>query len=79
MISGNLVPSVGAPVRQTFMPKRAIEIVAARPARGRVCDDIRPGYRRVSVGSHMVFYREMEAAIVIVRILHQGMDFDRHL
>ncbi|MEI9989893.1 MAG: type II toxin-antitoxin system RelE/ParE family toxin [Rhizomicrobium sp.] len=59
--------------------RRAIERVAARPARGRMCDDIRPGYHRISVGSHVVFYRTMETGIVIVRVLHQNMDFDRHL
>lgn len=47
---------------------------------GRKADDIRPGYFKLAVGSHLIFYR-MGAAdgIEVVRILHQRMDFDRHL
>jgi toxin ParE1/3/4 len=40
----------------------------------------RPGYRKTSVGSHAVYFREADrATIVVVRILHQRMDADRHL
>lgn len=46
---------------------------------GQPCDDIRPGYRKARVGSHIVFYRSAGADLEIVRILHQSMDFDRHL
>jgi len=31
------------------------------------------------VGSHVVFYRLIDKHIDIVRILHQRMDFERHL
>jgi toxin ParE1/3/4 len=57
----------------------AIEAVAADPSRGGPCDDIRPGYRKLSVGSHVLFYRCIENGVDIVRILHQRMDFNRHL
>ena len=33
----------------------AIEVVARDPKRARACDDLRAGYRRFSVGSHVVF------------------------
>jgi toxin ParE1/3/4 len=59
--------------------RTAVEILAADPARGRPCDDIRQGYRKYRVGSHMIFYRIRGGRIVIVRILHQRMDFQRHL
>lgn len=55
------------------------ETVAADPRRGRSCDDIRPGYFRFSVGSHILFYRLGGEGVDVVRILHQRMDFDRHL
>jgi toxin ParE1/3/4 len=32
-----------------------------------------------SVGSHVLFFRASESRIVIVRVLHQRMDFERHL
>ncbi|MFT4044961.1 MAG: type II toxin-antitoxin system RelE/ParE family toxin [Gordonia sp. (in: high G+C Gram-positive bacteria)] len=57
----------------------AIERIAADPRRGRVCDEIRAGYRRYSVGSHMVFYVEGADYVDVIRILHQRMDPTRHL
>jgi len=57
----------------------AIELVANDPRRGRPCDDIRPGYSKFAVGSHVLFYRRIETGVDVVRILHQRMDFDRHL
>ncbi|BBE34273.1 toxin ParE1 [Sphingosinicella microcystinivorans] len=41
--------------------------------------EILGGYLKYVVGSHLVFYRETEADIVIVRILHQRMDVEQHL
>jgi toxin ParE1/3/4 len=46
---------------------------------GRPADDIRQGYRKVRAGSHVFYYRDAEAAIVVVRVLHQSMDAPRHL
>ena len=58
---------------------QAIETVAAYPAAGRACDDIRATYRKYAVGSHVVFYRTGDGGVDIVRILHRRMDFGRHL
>jgi toxin ParE1/3/4 len=55
------------------------EFIARDPRRGRSCHDIRPGYYRYSVGSHVLFYRVTTTGIEIVRVLHQRMDFRRHL
>ena len=57
----------------------AIEAIAAEPQRGRACDDIRTGYRKYPVGSHVLFYRPTATDIDVVRILHQRMDVTRHL
>ncbi len=56
-----------------------IERVAKRPSWGRSCDEIRRGYFRIAAGSHVVFYNRRAHEIVIVRVLHQSMDFARHL
>lgn len=56
-----------------------LRTLATNPRRGRPCDHIRAGYFRFSVEQHVVFYRLTEEAIDVVRILHQRMDFDRHL
>ena len=41
---------------------------------------VRDGYHKAIVGMHMVYFRRTnETAIVVVRILHQSMDVERHL
>lgn len=58
--------------------KAAVE-AAADPRRGRACDEVRAGYRKYPAGTHVLFYRTMANGVDIVRILHQRMDFERHL
>jgi toxin ParE1/3/4 len=57
----------------------AIETVAAEPKLGRSCDDIRKGYRKYPAGSHVLFFRMTADGIDVVRVLHNRMDFERHL
>lgn len=46
----------------------------------RSAEDIRPGYHRADVGSHVLFFRLLDTGVIdIVRILHQRMDMPRHL
>ena len=59
--------------------RQAMEFVAANPRRGRSCDHIRAGYFKYPAGSHVVFFRQGQNGIIVVRILHQNMDFERHL
>ena len=42
-------------------------------------DDVRKGYEKFRYGSHVVFYKKTGNGIDVVRILHQKMDFDRHI
>jgi toxin ParE1/3/4 len=65
--------------RYTEDIRHAIEAIARDPRRGRPCDHIRRGYRKYSVGAHVLFFRVVGDGIEVVRILHQRMDFDRHL
>ena len=41
--------------------------------------DVRRGYRKSRSGSHVVFFKVTGDGIDVVRILHQRMDFERHL
>jgi len=41
--------------------------------------DVRSGYRKVHAGSHVIFFKVTLDGIDVVRILHQRMDFNRHL
>ena len=36
-----------------------------------------PACRKVSVGRHVVFFRDTEDAIAVIRVLHQRMDAGR--
>lgn len=56
-----------------------IEAVAAKPAMGQDCSDIRAGYWKIPYGSHVLFYRLTGDGVDIVRILHERMDFERHI
>ena len=54
------------------------QMLADNPTLGRVCDDVRPGLRRMERGRHVVFYREDAGGILVSRILHQRMLPERH-
>lgn len=50
---------------------------AANPLLGKRCDEIKPGYRKLVQGSHVIFYRQSpEGFTEIIRILRQSMDAD---
>lgn len=53
--------------------------LAENPEKGMACDDTREGYRKHTIGKHMVFYKQSSKGIEIGRILHQRMDPDQHL
>lgn len=55
------------------------ETLATGAIIGRDASRIRPGYRRIETGSHVIFYRAAANRIEIIRILHASMDFGRHL
>ncbi|MBP8823697.1 MAG: type II toxin-antitoxin system RelE/ParE family toxin [Flavobacteriales bacterium] len=51
------------------------------PTTGRDCGELRKGYRRAKVGSHLIFYRldDTAHAIEIIRVLHERMDIEGRL
>lgn len=59
--------------------RSGIDRIATRPDLGRAVDDIRPGYRRYAIGSHLVFFIDRDGGIDVIRILHRRMDPDQHL
>lgn len=62
-----------------FDIRLAIERIAADPSRGRRCDEIRDGYRKFGIGSHLIFFVETDSGIDVARILHQRMDPTLHM
>ena len=59
--------------------RAAIVRIGEEPERGRACDEIREGYRRYSIGSHLLFYIVRADGVDVIRILHQRMDPTRHV
>ena len=58
----------------------AFKLLARQPEIGRYAEDIKPGYKSFNQGSHTIFYREgSDSKIVVIRVLHNSMDVDRHL
>ena len=42
--------------------------------------DVRRGYRKIRAGSHVIFFKVTNDGVIdVIRILHQKMDFNRHL
>ncbi len=60
--------------------RRACKKLGRGDARGRSIDDVRPGYWKLAVKSHFLFYRVEDSGVIdIIRILHQRMDIEAHL
>ena len=57
----------------------AIERIASGKRHGRPCDNIRAGYFKFACQSHLIFYKKEKDAVVLIRVLHQRMDFNRRL
>ena len=57
----------------------ACEALAKGTIVSRAVEEIRTGYRKVAVGSHVMFFRIQQDTVEIMRILHQSMDIERHL
>lgn len=54
-------------------------MLADAPLAGKACSEIRDGYKKFPIGSHIIFYKEGDnAKIIIVRILHKRMDIERN-
>jgi toxin ParE1/3/4 len=73
----------------TWGPERTLQYIAALRdtmkglARGtilsRVRDDLRAGLQMATSGRHCIFFEADSSRILIIRVLHERMDFRRHL
>ncbi len=66
-------------LRYTALIEAACADLADAPQQAQSCAHIRPDYRRRSVESHMIYFRQTSYGIAVIRILHQRMDAVRHL
>jgi toxin ParE1/3/4 len=58
--------------------ERTFQMLAKNSSRGRSAVEIGPNLRLFNYESHVVFYALEPQGVLIVRILHQRMDFERH-
>ena len=42
-------------------------------------DDLRPGLQMATTGRHCVFFEADQSRILVVRVLHDRMDYRRHI
>ncbi|MEO9624113.1 MAG: type II toxin-antitoxin system RelE/ParE family toxin [Qipengyuania citrea] len=49
------------------------------PMLGRSAGEVSSGVRRIRQQAHVIFYLADEDHVLIVRVLHHRMDFERHL
>jgi len=54
-------------------------ILAQNPQYGLNCNHIWEGYRKYPCRQHLIYYRQVEDGIEIIRILHNRMDIELHL
>ncbi|MCA9731241.1 type II toxin-antitoxin system RelE/ParE family toxin [candidate division KSB1 bacterium] len=57
----------------------AFKSLAETPELGKLCPELKGTPFKYYVGRHSIFYHPIEDGIQIIRILHDAMDFDRHL
>jgi len=57
--------------------KDCLSLLSENPAMGSATDNIKSGYRRFVHQSHVIFYRNHEQNIFVVRILHKAMDIEK--
>lgn len=72
----------GASQAETYirLVASALDTLATGIVKGRDTSDIKAGYFRHQVGSHVVFYRlPGKGSLEVVRILNQRMNLPRHM
>jgi toxin ParE1/3/4 len=71
----------GAAQRRAYLARldARMDQLVDHPQIGVARDDLRPGYRCLREGRHLIFYRLAAATVEIVRIVHQRMDVRRSL
>lgn len=54
--------------------QEAFNILLTHPEAGKPADDVRKGYRMLSIGSHVIYYALNDDYIDIAAVLHQRMN-----
>jgi len=58
----------------------AFHMLSDAPLVGKACDNIKVGYKKFPIGSHIIFYKKKaNSSIEVIRILHKRMDVELNL
>jgi toxin ParE1/3/4 len=58
---------------------KAFYKIANNPILGNDYNILRPKIRAYTVTSHLIFYKISKESIIIIRVLHKAMDYQKHL
>lgn len=59
--------------------EQCFDKIAKNPHLGRERPEIKPGYRSITEGKHIVFYRVSDAGVEILGVPHSSMDIEHRL
>lgn len=71
--------SKSAAVRWLDSIEHKFTVLSTQPEIGERCDGVRPGLRRFSAGSYVIYYRIDAGKVRIIRVLHGARDSQRLL
>ena len=66
-------------VQYVAQVRAALELLRTNPGLARAAEDVRPGLRKFTVGSHVLYVRLGDGFLRLVRVLHGRIDAGRHL
>lgn len=69
--------SVDAARRTHSRIEETLRTIAHQPGIGRTRDELIPGIRSLASGSYVVYYREVDGGVRILRILHGARDIQQ--
>ena len=71
----------GADQRKKYLEKiyQRIYQLADNPALGKERPDVRPGYRSITEGKHVIFYRVQDTKVEIMAVLHGQLDLKKQI
>lgn len=59
--------------------RAAVNMASEAPMQTAPADHYRPGYRKITVGAHLIFFRVNDDTVEIARILHSAMAIETKL
>jgi toxin ParE1/3/4 len=75
-IAGYTRRTWGARQRKAYLAdmKTAVMALGSMPGIGRPRDEIKPGWRSIPCGSHVILYREFTDRVEVLRLFHGSQD-----